>query len=142
MNLLKSFYYGLITESRKPLLSAIASNRLSGWFGTGFILIHLIISFFGISIWQCPIRTYLGFPCPGCGLSRATLLLLQGKWEMSLKEHALAPFFLIGIIIITVVTLLPEKQYQKTIKQMTIFEKRSGFSGYFMGIVLLYWLLR
>ena len=61
---------------------------------------------------------------------------------MSLKEHALAPFFLIGVIIITIVTLLPEKRYQQTLEQMMIFEKRSGFSGFFMGFVLVFWFLR
>jgi len=62
---------------------------------------------FGIASWtdfpMCPIAGSLGIPCPGCGLTRATLALLQGDWHGALHFHPLVwlllPLFLgfIGI---------------------------------------------
>lgn len=31
----------------------------------------------------CPLVIFCGFPCPGCGVSRATLCFLTGRWRMA-----------------------------------------------------------
>lgn len=36
----------------------------------------------------CPMYICFGLPCPACGLTRAGLLLLQGKWGLALQMHA------------------------------------------------------
>jgi hypothetical protein len=45
----------------------------------------------------CPMATVLGVPCPGCGLTRATLALLHGDLRGALALHplvlVLAPVF-------------------------------------------------
>lgn len=35
----------------------------------------------------CPMRMLAGVPCPGCGLTRAFLLLLQGKVREATAMH-------------------------------------------------------
>jgi hypothetical protein len=41
--------------------------------------------------WQrCTVATLLHHPCPGCGMTRAVLLLLEGHVAESLRMHALA----------------------------------------------------
>jgi len=49
----------------------------------------------------CPMAAVLGVPCPGCGLSRATLALLHGNVRQALYLHPLvfviAPVFLWGM---------------------------------------------
>src|SRR5690606_41256618 len=49
----------------------------------------------------CPSAGLFGLPCPGCGLTRATLLLFSGNLVESLAVHPLAlplaPLFLGGI---------------------------------------------
>jgi hypothetical protein len=49
----------------------------------------------------CPMAAVLGVPCPGCGLSRATLALLRGHTGEALRFHPLvlliAPVFLWGM---------------------------------------------
>ncbi len=49
--------------------------------------------------WQrCAIATLLHRPCPGCGMTRAILLLADGRVEESLRMHALAvPVLLMGV---------------------------------------------
>ena len=31
----------------------------------------------------CPLVIFCGFPCPGCGVSRATVYFLTGRWGMA-----------------------------------------------------------
>jgi Protein of unknown function (DUF2752) len=49
----------------------------------------------------CPMATVLGIPCPGCGLTRATLALLHGDVRGALALHplvfVLAPLFAAAI---------------------------------------------
>lgn len=46
----------------------------------------------------CPLASVLGVPCPGCGLTRATLALAHGNWQHALELHplvfVLAPLFI------------------------------------------------
>ncbi len=37
----------------------------------------------------CPLAGIFGIPCPGCGLSRATLALLHGNVRQALRLHPL-----------------------------------------------------
>jgi hypothetical protein len=39
----------------------------------------------------CPTATFLGVPCPGCGLTRATLALLHGDLRAAVRLHPLSP---------------------------------------------------
>lgn len=39
----------------------------------------------------CPSRRLLHLPCPGCGLTRAFLLLAKGEWRDAFRLHPLSP---------------------------------------------------
>ncbi|HUG35516.1 MAG TPA: DUF2752 domain-containing protein [Candidatus Limnocylindrales bacterium] len=39
----------------------------------------------------CPTALFFGLPCPGCGLTRATVAMLQGDFGAALQLHPLAP---------------------------------------------------
>lgn len=39
------------------------------------------------SIPVCPTATIFHFPCPGCGLSRATMALLRGDFAVAFRIH-------------------------------------------------------
>lgn len=43
----------------------------------------------------CPLRLVTGFPCPGCGLTRAGVLFLQGRFSESLQMNS---FFILGLV--------------------------------------------
>jgi hypothetical protein len=51
----------------------------------------------------CPTALFFGIPCPGCGLTRATLALLRGDFGVALHFHplvfVLAPVFAYAIAV-------------------------------------------
>jgi hypothetical protein len=65
------------TRARRVLFVALGAAAFAG------------IVFFQIPI--CPTATFLGIPCPGCGLTRATLELAHGHVSAAVALHPLAP---------------------------------------------------
>ena len=43
------------------------------------VLMHILILAFLIWVWRCPFYFLSGIPCPGCGITRAYLSLLEGN---------------------------------------------------------------
>lgn len=53
-------------------------------FGTLCILIVVYMAVFTVLFGtSCPIRLGTGLPCPGCGITRAAILLLTGRWQQA-----------------------------------------------------------
>jgi hypothetical protein len=52
-----------------------------------------VLGALGIAVWSdfplCPVAGTFGIPCPGCGLTRATLALLRGDVHAALHFHPL-----------------------------------------------------
>lgn len=60
---------------------------------------QIALSFLGWPGWPCAFQETLGLPCPGCGLSRASVALLHGQWREALLIHpfvVLVPAFLVA----------------------------------------------
>lgn len=51
----------------------------------------MLLAIAAIDFPLCPTRLFFGVPCPGCGLTRATLALLTLDLEAMLHFHPLAP---------------------------------------------------
>jgi hypothetical protein len=117
-------------------------NRAVGFALVGAAALHFGLVILGLPGWQCPIRQTLGIPCPGCGLSRAMLALTLGDWQTSLTLHAFAPLFLIGLLLMTGVTLLPSAQRQFAINWIDLVERRTGIIAILLISFVLYWLAR
>ena len=95
-----------------------------------------------IITWQCPLRSTLGMPCPGCGLTRAMVLFIQGHWQASISLHVFAPIVLaIGILLATG-SALPKRLQQKMVAHVTDFERRTGITALLILSALIYWILR
>jgi hypothetical protein len=64
-------------------------------------VLTLVLGALAVAIWSdfplCPVAGTFGVPCPGCGLTRATLALLHGDVRGALRFHPLvwlmAPLF-------------------------------------------------
>ncbi|HEX2735910.1 MAG TPA: DUF2752 domain-containing protein [Polyangiaceae bacterium] len=54
----------------------------------GAILCGLVVA---SDVYLCPFAAVTGLPCPGCGLTRATLALVHGDLTAALRLHPLSP---------------------------------------------------
>ncbi len=86
---------------------------------------------------RCPFKILTTIPCPGCGMSRATLFLFKGDIVESLHSNLLCiPFTLcIAIAFIWMITDLIKKK-----ETFTPFMHRafSGYTKWIVFIVLLF----
>jgi hypothetical protein len=63
------------------------------------LLLLGVVAFIDLPL--CPSRCLFGIPCPGCGLTRATIALLRGELVAALRYHPLAPLLaplVIGVL--------------------------------------------
>jgi hypothetical protein len=105
-------------------------------------LVQVALAAAGTTAWQCPVKSTLGVICPGCGLTRATVLFAQGHWKAAIDLHAFAPLFLGGGIFLVVASILPTGVQQKIAVQIAAFERLSGIVSLLMLSILVYWILR
>lgn len=125
-----------------PLLAPLLHSRSTGIISVGAAMLHGGLTLLGLPSWQCPIRHGLGLPCPGCGLSRAIIALLQGDWQTSFTYHAFAPLCLVMLIFIITVTLLPSSARDHVIARVEDIEQRTGLALVLLLAFVLYWLAR
>ena len=117
-------------------------NRPGSFLLSGAVLLQVGLTYFDLPGWQCPIFHAIGIPCPGCGLSRATTVLLHGDWQSALGLHVYAPIFLLAFIVFLIVTLLPKYYRQRTISIIDEIEIRTGASFILLIGLFLYWGIR
>jgi Protein of unknown function (DUF2752) len=96
----------------------------------------------GITAWQCPLRSTLGIPCPGCGLTRAMVLFVQGNWQASISLHVFAPIVLAVGILLAAGSALPARPRQELVAWVTDLERRTGITALLVLSALIYWALR
>jgi hypothetical protein len=67
---------------------------MNGWARRALIAGAIVAGACGVILTDtpfCPTALFLGIPCPGCGLTRATFALLRGDLHGALHLHPLAP---------------------------------------------------
>lgn len=64
---------------------------LAGLLGLGgFLLFHVWEPAPGSQNTVCLLRRLSGFPCPGCGMTRAFAHIAKGEWVAAASDHLLA----------------------------------------------------
>ncbi len=58
-------------------------------------------------LYRCPFRSLTDLPCPGCGLSRAGWLMLDGRFDIMWRVHPFTPYFAIWGIMLLGAAILP-----------------------------------
>jgi hypothetical protein len=126
----------------KPVLSTILRDRRLSSIICGAALLQLLLTLIGAPGWTCPIFHTFGIPCPGCGLTRATVFLFRGNWKEAITLHAFAPLFLVGLAIIAFCTVAPRTQIDRVIVKTDALERYTGITMILLGGLILYWLAR
>jgi len=70
------------------------------------------------------------------------MLLLQGEVHASVRFHAFAPIFLIGIVLVALAALLPKSLVQPVISGTELLERQTGLTVIVLTGLILYWLAR
>lgn len=125
-----------------PVFSSLLSDRRELSFIAGAGLLHVGLSLAGLTLWNCPIRAATGVPCPGCGLTRASLEILRGDFSASFQTHAFALFVLGALSLMLFSLFMPEIWRTGLISWIRGFESRFGITAWFMALLFLYWFIR
>lgn len=123
-------------------LAELLRNRRFGLVLTGALSLHILMASLHLPLWECPFLRVTGLPCPGCGLTRACMLLLQGDVHASVRFHAFAPIFIVLISAMMIATFLPKTFTEPLIHKAEILERRTGLTILILGGLILYWLAR
>jgi hypothetical protein len=81
-----------------------------------------------IRVWVCAFRELTGLPCPGCGMTRAMSALCKGQLERALSYHPLSPLVFVALLMLAVITFLPQRSRAIVLPQLHLLEQRTGFS--------------
>jgi hypothetical protein len=126
----------------QPILIPLLTDRRASLVWVGAVASHLVLSELGVGGWPCPIRHVLNVPCPGCGLTRATNLLLHGQWQKSLETHAFAPLVIVAAVLLLLSVMLPGETRQRVLLRLERIERRTGFAVLSVLALVGYWLAR
>lgn len=133
---------GFAHRLRTPVLAALMQHPRVLKIMTAGALLQVGLTTAGVDGWQCPIHSTFGIPCPGCGLSTAMALFVQGKWREAFYSHAFAPVFLAVTGLLTAVALMPEHLARRVVRRLAVLEKRTGIVAITALAMLIYWVLR
>ena len=126
----------------KPVLAPILQDRSLLILLAGLAAIQIGLTAAGWRVWQCPIYAVSGMPCPGCGLSRASVLLARGQWSAAIQLHAFAPLIWAALIGFAITSILPRKRLQNMLLSVANVERHTGIVAWLALAMLIYWGLR
>ncbi len=101
-----------------------------------------IANMLGFHLWPCLFAKITGLPCPGCGMTRATVALIKGDWAASFAYHPFAAAFAIFGILLALVAILPQARRQQLAASVGRFERLTALPLLLLFAALLYGLLR
>jgi hypothetical protein len=132
----------MLSQTAFSPLAAILRDRRFGAVLVGALVVQGVLGLLGLPGWPCPFFKLTGVPCPGCGLTRACLLLARGDLQASIRFHAFAPVFFVLMAILIVGTLLPRSVTEPFIKKAETLERQTGITLIILSGLILYWLAR
>jgi hypothetical protein len=133
-----------MTDRTPPKLSAatLLASRRAALAVTAAAAAQVALVRAGAPSWPCPVLHALGVPCPGCGLTRASLALASGDWRAALALHAFSPVLVVALATIAASALLPEGPRRSLVSGVEILERRARLSLILPAGLICYWLAR
>jgi hypothetical protein len=132
----------MLQQTVFPPISPVLRDRKFALILAGAAGLQLTLVSLSLPGWVCPIFRITGIPCPGCGLSRALMLLLEGDLRGSLRYHAFAPIFLLTIVAVLLVALLPKSITEPIVSRVERLEGQTKLTVIILIGLFLYWLAR
>ena len=129
-------------EWHDTTLSSLLLDRRVSLGVTGVAAVQVAAVWAGVGGWPCPLKSALGIPCPGCGLTRASVALLRGQFATAFGLHAFAPVLLVGLAALAVAGLLPAARREAFAGLVGRFERRTKAAYVLSAALLLYWSVR
>lgn len=80
-------------------VDVLGLTGLLGLFAAKFRLFLLV------PFWNCPIRSYTGWPCPGCGLTRVADYFSHGQFKLALIANPLGTLAASGFVLAVIAGL-------------------------------------
>jgi hypothetical protein len=75
----------------------------------------------------CPLKILTGFPCPGCGITKAIIFFYEGDLLKSLYYHVLGPLVPIASVF-AIVVLSTELATQKNYFSSILYSKKLAYT--------------
>ena len=132
----------MLQQTVFPPISPVLRDRKFALVLAGAAGLQLTLVSFSLPGWVCPIFHLTGIPCPGCGMSRAIMLLLRGDLRGSLRYHAFAPIFLLTIVAVILASVLPGLITEPVVSKAEELEGKTRLTTIILIGLMLYWLAR
>lgn len=104
--------------------------------------VHLGATAVGVPGWICPWKAATGLPCPGCGLTRASIWLVKGDIAGALKLHPFAPVAVVGIALVLMGAIWPRAGRERMLVMIERFDRGGWISGFLLVALVVYWVVR
>jgi hypothetical protein len=133
-----------MTKTRWPdiTLASLLRDRRVALGVTALAAAQVVAVATGAGGWPCLMKSALGIPCPGCGLTRASVALLRGDFAAAFSLHAFAPVLLLGLAAFAVAGFLPRARREAFAGAVARFERRTRAAYVLAAALLLYWSVR
>ncbi|TDW50370.1 uncharacterized protein DUF2752 [Flavobacterium sp. 270] len=82
----------------------------------------------------CPFKMIIGFPCPGCGITKSLVYFYQGDLYKSISYHILGPF-VIAFCWVTIIVLTTELITKKEYFNGLLYNRKLAYGlAVFLGV--------
>lgn len=127
---------------RWQVAAHLVRERRLGWAMVGGGAVYLALSWAGLEPFPCPLRQATGLPCPGCGLTRSCMSMLQGEWAEAWRHHPLGPLFAVFWLVVGAGLCLPGRARARYAAAVGRLEALTRWPAWAMAGLSIYGLTR
>ncbi|MEQ1862609.1 MAG: DUF2752 domain-containing protein [Chthoniobacteraceae bacterium] len=108
----------------------------------GAVGAHLAATAIGVPGWICPWNAATGLPCPGCGLTRASVQLLSGDFSGSMRTHPFAPAVVIALGFVLAGAVLADGARERMLSFVARLDAGGRSSAVLLAALIAFWVVR
>jgi hypothetical protein len=126
----------------QPALSSVLWHRATALMIAAMAFVQVILGWFHLPGWTCPAWAATGYPCPGCGLTRATVALLHWDLHAMARLHLFAPAALAAFAFVVAAGVLPTPMRRRLMASLETVERSTGVTMLLLVALVVYWITR